>query len=114
MKKISYLSFCLSILFSLNISAAPTGQQLLDACEHAITSGFKGIEGMACEWYVIPCDCGTGTHALTPRVCLPDDASSADLAQKVVDGLKDEPNLAGKSAGFAAATILSRSYPCSK
>lgn len=114
MKKTNCLLFCLSILFSLNISAEPTGQQLLDACEHAIANGFKGSEGMACEWYVTPCDCDTGTPGQTPRVCLPDDASSVALAQKLVDGLKEEPQLAGKSAGFAAATILSRSYPCSK
>lgn len=64
-----------------------------------------------CEWYVTPCDCDIN-KSQTPRVCLPEKFSSHALALKVIDGLKAEPELTTKSAGFAASSILSRTYPC--
>jgi hypothetical protein len=94
------------------LAAAPTGLQLRNACEIAITNGFKSNAGMLCEWYVRPCNCRDEKSARAPRVCLPDDVDYADLARKVVAGLKFETRLLTAEADLAAAIILSRSYPC--
>ena len=101
------------LAFNLPLTAAPSGQQLLKACEHAIANGYTGPEASMCEWYVTPCDCNAAQQEPIPRVCLPGDISSRKLARKVIDGLKSEPELTGKSATYAAAVILSRDYPCS-
>ena len=102
------------LFLSAPLSAAPTGRQLLDACEAALANGYRGLQASMCEWYVTPCDCDAGTGAQRPRVCLPDGISSRVLAGKVIKGLRSEPDLHGKSAAYAAAVILSRDYPCSK
>ena len=96
---------------SLPLSAAPTGQQLLEACEKAIANGYHGLEASMCEWYVTPCACNTETGR-GPRVCLPEDQPGRILALKVIDGLKKDKDLAEKPADIAAAEILSREYPC--
>lgn len=94
------------------LAAAPSGQQLLRACEKALTNGYRGMAASMCEWYVTPCDCKVSKPAPAPRVCLPDKFSSKVLARKVIAGLKAEPELTRKSAAYAAAVILARSYPC--
>ena len=110
-----YLIICLALFFNLPLAAAPTGQQLLKACEHARANGQKGLEASMCEWYVTPCDCNATEHnKKMPRVCLPAEISSDFLARKVIDGLRAEPDLRDKSAAYAAAVILSRDYPCHK
>lgn len=94
------------------LAAAPSGAQLLKACEKALANGYQGMAASMCEWYVTPCDCKVLKPSRTPRVCLPDKISSKVLAHKVINGLKAEPELTGKSASYAAAVILARSYPC--
>lgn len=94
--------------------AAPSGQQLLRACETALANGYRGMAASMCEWYVTPCDCNTANDVQKPRVCLPKEVPGRVLARKVIAGIKAEPELADKSAAYAAALILSRSYPCDK
>jgi len=107
-----YLIIFLSLIINLPLAAAPTGRQLLKACEQAIDNGYTGPEASMCEWYVTPCDCNSAQHEPVPRVCLPEDISSRELARKVIDGLRSEPDLSYKSAAYAAGVILSRDYPC--
>ena len=94
------------------LAAAPSGKQLLKACETALANGYRGMAASMCEWYVTPCDCKVAKPGPSPRVCLPEKISSTILARKVIDGLKAEPELSGKNAAYAAAVILARSYPC--
>ena len=89
-----------------------TGGQLLEACEVALKTRFAGETGMACQWYVTPCDCNYSDEIL-PRVCLPVKVDPADLAGEVIAGLKSRPELMSEKAAFAANSILSRLYPCS-
>ena len=109
-----YLLTFLIVFLSPQLAAAPSGQQLLNACETALANGYRGLPASMCEWYVTPCDCDAGTKVEKPRVCLPAGISSKVLARKVIAGIKAEPELAGKSAAYSAARILSRSYPCNK
>ena len=108
-RPVIFMTFCISPQL---LSATPTGLQLLEACEIAVSNGFKGSEGLVCEWYVTPCDCDVGKPNAVPRVCLPEVFASKELAQKVIVDLKSEPELTARSADDAAAIILSRSYPC--
>lgn len=106
------LIFYLALVINLPLAAAPTGRQLLRACEHAVANGYKGLQASMCEWYVTPCNCIAAEQKPRPRVCLPEDISSKLLARKVIDGLRAEPELRQKSAAYAAAVILSRDFPC--
>ena len=110
--------FLLTLLLLLSpvtpSAAAPTGQQLLDACEVAVNKGFKGIESFLCEWYATPCDCAADRPAEAPRVCLPRNYDIRELTQLVMTGLRQEPELRREHAATAAAIILARSYPCEK
>ena len=92
--------------------AAPSGGDLLRACELALAGGFSGIEGRMCTWYVMPCDCDPATNPEIPRVCLPAAVTTELLARKVVTGLAAQPELQLQDADMAAALILSRIYPC--
>ncbi|MEJ2761756.1 MAG: Rap1a/Tai family immunity protein [Gammaproteobacteria bacterium] len=91
---------------------APGGADLLAACNHSLKRGFTGMQGAMCSYYVTPCDCAAVRKPDAPRVCLPDDVPVAELARKVVAGLKARPGLQSRSASAAAAVILSRDYPC--
>ena len=78
-----------------------------------LTDGYRGLDASMCEWYVTPCDCDvTKQKEQRPRVCLPANVSGKLLARKVIKGIRSEPGLSGKSAAYAAAVVLSRSYPC--
>jgi hypothetical protein len=90
--------------------AAPTGNDLLIACNQSIKSGYNGIEGQMCTWYVTPCDCNIDKSL--PRVCLPENINTNELAQIVVNGLLEDETLQKEYAALSAATILSRHYPC--
>lgn len=106
------LIICLTLLLNPPLAAAPTGGQLLKACELAGRNGHKGIEASMCEWYVTPCDCNSADRKQVPRVCLPEGVPGSVLARRVIDGLRADPELRKKSAAYAAAVILSRDYPC--
>lgn len=109
--------FCAGVIQLLLITlvmAAPAASELLKACEHSLANGFEGIEGDMCTWYVTPCDCDYGMASDTPRVCLPKSEPVESLAQTVVEGLREQPELHAEDADFAAATILSRIYPCNE
>jgi hypothetical protein len=111
------LSRCIALLLlacscTTAYAAVPSGQQLLEACEQAQASGFKGPRALVCEWYAIPCDCAGMKSEPSPRVCLPADYDVRDLVSKVTAGLKDSPELRNGSADTAVAVILSRHYPC--
>lgn len=93
-------------------AAAPNGEDLLRACRQSLESGFQGVAGRMCEYYVTPCDCEAGRAADILRVCLPAEVSTKALARKVIDGLEVEPALQRRPAADAAARILSRDYPC--
>ncbi|MCG8324811.1 MAG: hypothetical protein MI673_04780 [Thiotrichales bacterium] len=87
------------------------GGDLLSICEDALINGYRHPEGMACYWYITPCDCNYGTVDL-PRVCLPADLDETGLTSMVIDGLKSRPELLSLPAAEAANTILSKHYPC--
>ncbi len=110
MKKLNWLLFFLC--FSTNLLAAPTGADLLNACEDSLKNGFHGTKAMMCVWYVTPCDCHHGKDSAIPRVCLPDGKKAESLALEVIDGLKSQPELQTKSAEISANEILVKNYPC--
>lgn len=99
---------------SLAADNSPNGADLLAACQHSMDQGFSDIQGMLCSWYVTPCDCDYEKNNQLPRVCLPGIPDIDFLAQQVISGLIASPELLDKKADFAASTILSRHYPCSK
>lgn len=96
------------------LQAAPAAADLLEACEYSLNNNFAGIKGEMCTWYVTPCDCDYGLDAVMPRVCLPEKIPVEDLARTVINGLKEQSELLAEDADFAAATILSRVYPCTE
>ncbi|MGB1800706.1 MAG: Rap1a/Tai family immunity protein [Gammaproteobacteria bacterium] len=110
MKTISVI--LLLFIFSGKVFAAPSGKDLLAACEIALQQGFQGATGMMCEWYVTPCDCHNGKNSEVPRVCLPEEIETEYLAKQVVSGLKARPELLTKKAEISAGEILREKYPC--
>ncbi len=110
MRKLKLAVFLL--LLGGEVLAAPTGADLLDACEDSLVNGFQGTTGMMCVWYVTPCDCHHGKDSAIPRVCLPDGKTSEVLAREVIDSLKSQPELQTKSVEISAAMILVSKYPC--
>ncbi len=101
-----------SMFFSTSLAAAPSGADLLTACENATKNGFDNTKGMLCIWYVTPCDCHFGKANHIPRVCLPDDVSHQSLAKTVIKEIKARPELKQENAEETAATILAPLYPC--
>lgn len=118
MKIQNALIFPLSLLFSLvSIDAMaepemPRGAELLAACQYAQEYGYDNTRGMLCIWYVMPCDCEITRDDDMPRVCLPADIDHTVLAQRVIQGLVDNPGLQALDAELAAARILSQYYSC--
>lgn len=110
MKK--YILFIFLIFLSENLKAAPSGADLLSACEKSLKQGFQSTAGMMCVWYVTPCDCHHGKEIDIPRVCLPEDKKVELLAREVIEGLSVQPELQSKSAELSAGIILSAKYPC--
>lgn len=111
----SSLFFGLALLsMSTFLFATPNGKDLLAACEHSLSNGFSGAEGMMCTWYVMPCDCFHSADSELPRVCLSPSPDVAALAREVADGLAETPDLLNKTADVAAGTILIKSYPCTE
>ena len=107
------------ILFSLffympafTAHAAPSGADLLSACQQSIANHFVGAKGMLCKWYVTPCDCNIRQEETTPRVCLPEEVNVKELANEVIEKLLVRPDLQQRSAEYAAAMILVERYPC--
>lgn len=100
------------LFYSSGVCAAPSAADLEAACQQSLNEGFHGNEGMLCTWYVTPCDCDYGKKQEIPRVCLPGTVSVETLANEVMAGLQQQPELKTEDAGFAAALILSRIYPC--
>jgi len=95
------------------VAAAPSGADLIAACEQALANDFQGMNGQMCTWYVTPCDCTYGQESTRmPRVCLPFSVAVEDLAREVITTLQAEPALQSEEAGLAAALILARTYPC--
>jgi hypothetical protein len=104
----------LFLLLSINIQAiaSPTGADVLTTCEESLASGFQGITGMMCVWYVTPCDCHIGKDPSIPRVCLPDGMETEVLAREVIEGLKSRPELQSETAELASNSVLTIKYPC--
>ncbi len=92
--------------------AAPTGSDLLYACNMSLESGFDSIEGKMCAWYTTPCNCGS--DASIPAVCLPEDVNTEELAKLVIQGLSNREDLLNIYAGDSAAILLSENYPCTE
>lgn len=110
MKKLKWI--ILFLVLSGDVLAAPSGADLLRACEDSLVNGFQSTKGMVCIWYVTPCDCNFGDKKTIPRVCLPKNANHEDLARVVVKSLKENKELQTRTAAMAAGTILSPIYPC--
>jgi len=108
------LAICVGVLIACvqPVVAAPSGADLLAACERALSNGFAGVEGQMCSWYVRPCDCDLGSDPDAPRVCLAPDLETTALAREVTAGLRAEPGLQAQTAAVAAARVLSRKHPC--
>jgi len=107
-----YKKILVLLIFSANLHAAPTGADLLEACELSLEKGFNGPKGMMCVWYVTPCDCHHGKDSSIPRVCLPDGKETESLAREVIEGLKLKSELQSKTAELSAGLVLSEKYPC--
>lgn len=112
MKKLRCLGLFLIWSVNVQVIAAPTGADVVAACEESLASGFQGTIGMMCVWYVTPCDCDFGKDPAIPRVCLPDDKEPEALAREVIEGLKLRPELQSETAALAASTVLATKYPC--
>jgi len=102
----------LLLMICTEVTASPSANDLLKACQESLANGFHGATGMMCSWYVTPCDCHHGKDLIIPRVCLSGNESEESLARIVVDGLQAETTLQSKSAEMAAAIILSPLYSC--
>jgi hypothetical protein len=102
----------LFMLFIERVMAAPSGTDLLAACEHSLKNGFQGIKGQMCIWYVTPCDCSYSEKSKVTRVCLPATVATETLVQEVIAGLLKQTELQAEEANVAAALILSQTYPC--
>ena len=102
----------LFFIFSMKVFSAPSGSDLLAACEISLEKGFQGATGMMCAWYVTPCDCHHGEDSEVPRVCLPDGLETEYLAKEVISALKSTPELQNKTAEISAGEILVKKYPC--
>jgi hypothetical protein len=100
------------LLGTPSVQAAPSGTDLLAVCETALRSGFRGVKGSMCIWYVTPCDCTTVPASTLPRVCLTQPINHKRLAMEVTEVLKAIPEFQEKDAEEAAALILSEIYPC--
>ena len=100
------------LLMVIPAAATTSASELVRACEHALENGFYDIKGMLCTWYVTPCDCEQAVKPGVPRVCLPPDIAVESLAVEVIDGIKAQEALMIMDADIAAATVLSRHYPC--
>jgi hypothetical protein len=100
----------LLIIITSPVTAAPTGSDLLYACNESVKSGFDSIEGQMCTWYATPCDCNPDDKM--PKVCLPEDLSKLDAARIIIGGLTEETELQMQTASDAAIIILARKYPC--
>ena len=109
--RLKQLFYCL-LLFNSSVSAAPSGTDLLTACQYSLKNGFDSTQGMLCIWYVTPCDCHFGKAMQVPRVCLPDNVEHDVLAQDIVNALQAKPELQSETAEMAAALILAPDYPC--
>ncbi|MGK0297159.1 MAG: hypothetical protein ACI9XC_000760 [Gammaproteobacteria bacterium] len=105
-----YIFICLLFLGSNYATATPTGKDLLFACSKSIESGFNSIEGQMCTWYVIPCDCNANIDV--PQACLPENIEITSLANIVIEGINQTPELENEYAALSAAIILSKNYPC--
>jgi hypothetical protein len=102
----------MSMLYIERLMAAPSGTDLLAACEHSLKNGYQGIKGQMCIWYVTPCDCSYGGQSKVPRVCLSPAVATETLVQEVIAGLQKQTELQAEEANVAAALILSQTYPC--
>lgn len=100
-----------SFYFHTAKADAPTGRDLLTACQSSLAEGFNSIEGMLCTWYVTPCDCVHNSEDI-PRVCLPANLTEEYLARLLIDELKSSKNLLSQNAELAANSILVNYYPC--
>ncbi len=110
MSRVLVGSFLVALLAAPSAGAAPTGAELLDVCETALKSNFRGLRGKMCTWYVTPCDCDTAPGL--PRVCLTEPILPPKLAFTVTQVLRAVPEFQLKSAEEAVALILSEVYPC--
>jgi hypothetical protein len=90
--------------------AAPSGRDLLEACTQSMRDGFDSMIGKMCTWYVTPCDCNI--DKTIPMVCLPESVSTETLADLVIQGMQERPDLQQLDATRAAAEILSTRYSC--
>lgn len=110
MKSIS--TILLLFIFSGKVFAAPSGSDLLAACETALQQGFQDATGMMCVWYATPCDCSNDKEPEVPRVCLPDGIETEYLIKEVIKGLQSNPQLQRKTAEVSVGEILVKKYPC--
>jgi hypothetical protein len=91
-------------------TAAPSGADLLEACQQSMRDGFDSMIGKMCTWYVTPCDCNLDKSM--PMVCLPESVTTETLAGLVINGLTEHPELQLLDASHAAANVLSQKFPC--
>ena len=117
--RITKLKFCVAsllitnlLLSPISVSAAPSGNDLLQACTESVRNGFDTMKGKMCTWYVTPCDCNI--DKTIPQVCLSESVTTESLAATVIAGLTEKPELQQESAARAAALILSEKYPCTE
>ena len=93
------------------VRADVTGHALVATCTKALANAYTGIEAAQCDWYVNPCGV-CGREAPIKAWCVPDGASSADLARIILAAFKAAPvALARPVKSFVEATLTAR-FPC--
>lgn len=94
------------------LAAGPSVSQLLAACDRGFAQGNKGPDAAACEWYALPCACGSGyASAEPPAWCIPASEAPGQTVRRVVAELRRYPNPAEQS-DTAVPAVLAKLYPC--
>ncbi len=106
----TYLFAIILLLFSANGQSAPTGSDLLLACNTAQEEGYDSIQGQMCTWYIIPCNCSM--DPAIPESCTPENMEVHELADIIIEGLTGNNILLDETATMSAAIILSEKFPC--
>lgn len=94
------------------LAAGPSVSQLLAVCDRGFAQGNKGPDAAACEWYALPCACGSrSANAEPPAWCIPASEAPGEAVRRVVAELRRYPNPAEQS-DTAVPAVLTKLYPC--
>jgi len=95
---------------SMSVSAGPTVEQLLAACDRGEAQGNRGVDAALCEWYAAPCACKPEAVKVA-RWCVPSAEPVERIAAKVLAQLRTYGDLSA-AVDQVVPKILARIYPC--